>query len=642
MIQKSYTFIREGINKYIERVFYIDLRSLALFRILLGAIIILDIILRSRYLEAFYSDTGVFPRWVVIKEYSNSLNFSIHHLGGGVYFQGFLFCLNLVSAFFLTIGYRTRFFTIICWIFCVSIQNRNGLLLNSGDSVTRFLLLWGIFLPLGAKYSVDKAMDLISPDEIKVSNICSMALLLQVLMIYFFTGLLKNDPIWFPKGTALQYVLNLDMMVRPFATYLLKFPNLLKILTFKTYFWELLMPIIMLIPFYVNQLRIIAIISAYLFHIGIFIFMSIGLFPLICMVVWILFIPTAFWDLMFKRYNHLFGNNLYLYFDENCKFCKRMVYLIKTFLALPYLEIKPAQSIEKIKLIMDTEKSWILKNKENQIFLGYDAFLVLIKNSIFSKLFFSLLSSRIATFLGSRCYDLIRKKRDILGLLTGGLIWKEIVGYPKIFGKMIVGFLLIYIILINLRTLPYKSVKNIVGRQSYFKWLRPLLRVDQRWSMFSPFPTKSDGWFVIEGKNFKGEKINLWSDARESFFEKPKTVSKTYKSSRWRKYLKRIWLKKNKKYRVYFGKYLCRKYNRGRKNKDRLKNFNIHFMLEKTNLTSSKNAVKRTFWRHNCFKKSKKTFGFLGKKGFKPKKVEKIGKKETNLFSRPKKNKKKD
>lgn len=40
------------------------MRSLALFRIALGALLLLDLIGRATDLEAFYADTGVLPRSV--------------------------------------------------------------------------------------------------------------------------------------------------------------------------------------------------------------------------------------------------------------------------------------------------------------------------------------------------------------------------------------------------------------------------------------------------------------------------------------------------------------------------------------------------------------------------------------------------
>ena len=110
-------------------------------------------------MEAFYTDFGLLPRWVVLKFFSNAFNLSIHHIGGTLFSQIILFGINLMAALFLLIGYRTKLFTFVCWFFCISIQNRNGFLLNSGDELLRMLLFWGMFLPLGAKFSLDRSMN---------------------------------------------------------------------------------------------------------------------------------------------------------------------------------------------------------------------------------------------------------------------------------------------------------------------------------------------------------------------------------------------------------------------------------------------------------------------------------------------------
>ncbi|MFT4730328.1 MAG: hypothetical protein ACI9UN_004852 [Granulosicoccus sp.] len=46
----------------ITRIFSLDFRSIALFRVLLGAFLLCDLLLRSVDLSDFYTDAGVLPR----------------------------------------------------------------------------------------------------------------------------------------------------------------------------------------------------------------------------------------------------------------------------------------------------------------------------------------------------------------------------------------------------------------------------------------------------------------------------------------------------------------------------------------------------------------------------------------------------
>ena len=55
-------------RNYLRRTFGIDLRSLALFRICVGIILLIDICVRFSDLTVHYVDSGVLPRDVATKE----------------------------------------------------------------------------------------------------------------------------------------------------------------------------------------------------------------------------------------------------------------------------------------------------------------------------------------------------------------------------------------------------------------------------------------------------------------------------------------------------------------------------------------------------------------------------------------------
>ena len=69
-----------------REIFGIDLRTLALFRILLGLFLILDLCLRARDLVAHYTDFGIMPRSVAV-DFMSPTAFSVHMLNGTAGFQ---------------------------------------------------------------------------------------------------------------------------------------------------------------------------------------------------------------------------------------------------------------------------------------------------------------------------------------------------------------------------------------------------------------------------------------------------------------------------------------------------------------------------------------------------------------------------
>ncbi len=141
----------------LKTVFSIDLRSMALMRIMLALLIILDLALRVPYISLYYTDAGVLPRsrWV---EISNLWYLSLHGASGTLWWQILLFTLAFIFAIGLLIGYRTRLMNIASWILLASLCNRNELILQGGDILLMVMCFWGMWLPLGAKWSVDAAL----------------------------------------------------------------------------------------------------------------------------------------------------------------------------------------------------------------------------------------------------------------------------------------------------------------------------------------------------------------------------------------------------------------------------------------------------------------------------------------------------
>ena len=125
-------------------------------RIAVGFVLLTDLFIRSISIKAFFTDEGVLPI-DVLKQYNWSPNYySFHALSGDLWWQVVLFLINALCIVLLMIGYRTRVFTFICWVFITSLQNRNPFILQGGDDMLRLLLFWAIFLPWGESYSFQK------------------------------------------------------------------------------------------------------------------------------------------------------------------------------------------------------------------------------------------------------------------------------------------------------------------------------------------------------------------------------------------------------------------------------------------------------------------------------------------------------
>ena len=257
-------------------------------RIGIALILLVDLAIRSLSIKAFMTDEGILPV-SILKNYNwNPYYFSFHTLSGDLWWQVVLVSLNSLCIVLLLLGYRARVFTFICWVFLVSMQNRNPFILQGGDELLRIVLFWAVFLPWGERYSVQKT----STYPNAYFSLANVGYLLLIASVYFFSALLKTSPEWHSDGTALYYALSIDQIRLPFGTLLYQFPNVLIWLTHVVYYIELLAPLLLICPFVSNKIRVIGIIGIVLLQLGFCLSLYVGLFYIIGIVSLIGLLPA--------------------------------------------------------------------------------------------------------------------------------------------------------------------------------------------------------------------------------------------------------------------------------------------------------------------------------------------------------------
>lgn len=284
-----------NVSLKLKELFGTDLRSLAVFRILISLLIIVDLIIQTSDIKAFYTDEGLLPRILHINQFGNWY-LSLYMLNGHVAFASLLFLLTIFFAVLLLIGYKTRLVNFMLWFLIISLHARNPLVLLGGDILLRMLLFWGMFLPLGAKWSIDSLFSSTQKLPTSVLSFGTVGIFAQVVFMYFFTALLKISPEWLEEGSAIYYALSNDQFVTVFGHKLLAFPNTLKILTYLSYLLELFGPLLLFIPIFIGPIRTIAVFLFISFHFGLWLSLVLGIFPFISSIAMIPFLPTWFWD----------------------------------------------------------------------------------------------------------------------------------------------------------------------------------------------------------------------------------------------------------------------------------------------------------------------------------------------------------
>lgn len=572
-----------SVKNLLKSGFSLDLRSLALFRVSLGFLILADLFNRSAWLLEHYSDVGVLPRSYMTGTFSRYFYNSIHFFSGETWAQGLLFVVAAVFAIALLVGYRTRLMTILSWLMLLSLQARNPVILQGGDVEFRLLLFWSIFLPLGARYSIDAALNQNRlPEKMnRYFGIGCVCLIAQAILIYYVAGVLKSGAEWRTTFTANYYALNLEQFTTALGSWLLNFPELLKVLTFKVFYWELLGAFLLIVPFKNHWFRLIAIFGFVAMHMSFVMIMKLGLFPFISSTLFLALIPGQTWNFLYKKLKRPDPSKLTIFYDGDCGFCKKLAYIIRELLGLRQIPIEEAQNDPKALRLMNEKNSWVLKAAEEDHKVEFEAIIELVRHS---PVFFFCTPVLKLGFLrkwGRRAYRFVADNRNRFGRLTQPLRWhkkKWKLGWSL---SIVAGFALILVVWWNIGTVE-KSF-----RVPYpLKRLPLYARLDQKWNMFAPYPLKIDGWYIVLGTKLDGFKVDLMRNAFQGSekisFEKPDSVSSLYPSQRWRKYMMNLRRKKYKRHRGLFLRHLCRKWNYQASGMDQLKEIELIFMKERT------------------------------------------------------------
>lgn len=282
-----------------NRLFRIDLRSLALLRISLGVILVLTALEHLTNIQMFFSETGVLPQSLNQKFLGDGY-WSLLWINQATEYANTLFALMAILGVVYALGYQTRWCNLICLVLLWSVQVRNPLITTGGDVLLRMLLFWSLFLPMSAVWSIDAQRSGRAPKRWQVSSVATMAIMLQIVYMYFFSGLSKLNPFWL-TGDATEYALRLEMSVRPFGSWLAEQNNLLFFVTFAVLFAEIATLLVMFIPRLNHFSRGALMGFFWMMHLGIWLTMSIGMFSLTAIVAWFIFVPSDIWNLFFGQ-----------------------------------------------------------------------------------------------------------------------------------------------------------------------------------------------------------------------------------------------------------------------------------------------------------------------------------------------------
>ncbi|HEY4116513.1 MAG TPA: HTTM domain-containing protein [Byssovorax sp.] len=200
----------------------LDRRGVALGRIAVGIVLLLDLARQLPEIDIWFTDAGLFPSAFLMRRTDRVL-FSLVMWASSRGEVLVCFAVAAVLYALFTIGYRTRLFHVLSMLALVSLHIRVSVVQNGGDRMFALVMMWLLFLPIGDRFSVDAVLAslrrrreatvaeledraAIEPDGSPVRSIGALAAMLQLLSAYVLNAIQKSAFTW-KEGSAIYYVM---------------------------------------------------------------------------------------------------------------------------------------------------------------------------------------------------------------------------------------------------------------------------------------------------------------------------------------------------------------------------------------------------------------------------------------------------
>jgi hypothetical protein len=275
-------WISELRNHLRETYLTLDYRTLGLFRISLGLLLIYDLVLWIQSFDLFFSASGLLSPLNEGLGSNALVPFTLLRWSSHDWSTWLFMAFSFLTYVAFTSGYYTRVSQPLAWLCVISIHNVVPMLNNSGHMVIRLLLTWTLLLPLGRRFSIDAVTLSRTKQELtpeRCTSILALLLPLQLSAIYFLNVLHKFSEDW-TSGRFVALVLQDPSIATALGTYLSQWApaGMLSAVTILTLAIEAAGPFLLLSPAFSRGCRIVAVVSLVCLHIAIALSMKLAIF----------------------------------------------------------------------------------------------------------------------------------------------------------------------------------------------------------------------------------------------------------------------------------------------------------------------------------------------------------------------------
>jgi predicted DCC family thiol-disulfide oxidoreductase YuxK len=270
-----------------------------------------------------------------------------------------IYWLTCLSAATLACGFLTRLSAVVVFVTLTTLQQRNPLILNSGDTFLRIVSFFLMFSQAGAALSVDRLIALARGREAgppqPSAPWAKRLIQLQLAFLYLYAFVWKvAGPLWI-SGLAVYYTSRLTEFRRFPVPYLYDHIWTIRLWTWGTLVAELALGTLV----WIKELRYWVLLAGVLLHLGIEYSMNIPMFGFTMIGAYVTFIEPADLQRVFaaiRRRVNGDASSIPVFYDAQCSFCTRTMEVVRALDIFQRLEFLPMQSPETKKRFPDFDE----------------------------------------------------------------------------------------------------------------------------------------------------------------------------------------------------------------------------------------------------------------------------------------------
>lgn len=265
-----------------------DPRVAALLRILIGAITVLMYGLQAPWVQTWWGPDGLMPGRLARRLLAADRSSVLLLLPDDPTVLWICWSIVLVQAVLLMVGWYSHVQAACLFVWHVSFQHRNLVILDGEDAVLRLITFLLIFAPIAQRWSLDaragRAREVRSGWALRLIQV-------QIVFVFAMAGLEKWPGASWRYGNALHFIFHLDDFYPKVALpqVLVDWPWTSRLMSWGTLVLEAVVPIAVWIP----RLRRPTVLVAIAFHLSLELLMNLYFFQWLMITGWLSFLR---WD----------------------------------------------------------------------------------------------------------------------------------------------------------------------------------------------------------------------------------------------------------------------------------------------------------------------------------------------------------